>query len=170
MSDAPNDQTPTPADAAPEAAGPRRRPRKPMALLIALLAVFAATIIFYGPTSSWSELNRRLVCAANLKAIGGAVAQYDGPLGSEPDLATIIASAGLDPSVLHCPNHPDAAPNYVVVWANVRPTKPLPNDAVIAYEPKENHAGEGGNILFADGHAAFLKGAAYDEAIAGVTP
>ncbi len=42
----------------------------------------------------------------------------------------------------------------------------IPPNAVVAYEPIENHQGRGGNILFGDGHLSFHQVDSYRKTIA----
>ena len=58
---------------------------------------------------------------------------------------------------LICPSSGLQHSNYMIV----RPTPPIDNRTVVVYEPKSNH-GDGGNFLFADGHASFINGKQYD--------
>lgn len=84
------------------------------------------------------ELDRRTICAANLKAYADALATY----------AYSDKVAELKPAA--CPNAHTS--NYVLIpWPGIG----LGPRSIIAYEPLENH-GDGGNVLYANGHVEWL--------------
>jgi len=128
-------------------------------------------VVFVVVLMTWQgrERTHRLTCGANMKAIGAALAVYCASYpGSTASSLEQLAEEGLLPrEVMTCPSSSRAASNYIVVWENVM-GNPLANDAIIVYEPKSNHGGDGGNVLFADGHVSFMVGPEYDRLLAAL--
>ncbi len=118
-------------------------------------------------TSLWSRStadSKPLVCQCRLKAIGTSmlIYEYEYPGQGTPPLSLLVSSGAIEPQQTLCPKSGLDTTNYVIL-----PVSPEADGArVWAYEPKSNHGGEGGNILFRDGHATFAWGDEYDRLIA----
>ncbi len=137
-----------------------RWPALIVALLVALVVFLVRPAVL-----EWRDLSNRVVCANNLASFSAAWKLYT--LESLPPgvswtewlvenghitrKQTIYPSSGLNES------------NYILV--TYPPEHSVDNTTVIAYEPKSNHGGEGGNFLFADGHVSFIRVPAYDELV-----
>ena len=110
------------------------------------------------------ELSKRLVCQSNMKGIALTIEMYqmDFPDQGIPSLDFLVAEEYLTPERTLCPSADISESNYVILPAEH--WGPDAGDrAVVMYEPKSNHADEGGNVVYADGHAEFLRGEDYDE-------
>jgi len=105
------------------------------------------------------ELARRTVCANNLKMVGAALHAY--AAGNEgaypPDLNVLVSQNYISRAVLKCPTA-DAI-NYVYVPRPADSVGPLD---VVMFEPLANHGGDGGAVLFADGHVEFVNAANWE--------
>ena len=113
------------------------------------------------------EMSRRLTCQRNMQSLGAALRLYarESPGRAAGDLDGLLQRGLVEEEHLLCPTSGLTTSNYVLVVSDgVAPGPPT----VIMYEPKSNHGGVGGNVLFADGHATFLRGAAYDAAVSSL--
>jgi len=127
-------------------------PRKRIVKVFCILVVtgLALWVGLHGAIRA-RELQRRLVCASNLQGIATSSA----------------TTRQIDLRLLICPSSGALISNYVIV--QLREGMPIDDRAVIAFEPKSNHGGEGGNFVFADGHAEFVLVPAYDELVNSVS-
>ena len=128
--------------------------------LIVVIVVLIAARALVGAR----ELQLRLVCCSNLKGIAASFNIY-GPEGWDkkmPPVEWLIAKGYVEPRQAICPSLGDTHSNYVLLPPLA--SGPGSNSAIMAFEPKSNH-GDGGNVLFADGHAEFLSGGDYDKIV-----
>lgn len=100
------------------------------------------------------EIAKRTVCTTNMHAVGGALLSYasDNDGAFPVDIAKALNDSGLSPKVLNCPSCDQSNYRYIPGWS----TNDSPQEPVV-YEPLENHDGEGGCILYLDGHAEFVN-------------
>jgi len=111
------------------------------------------------------EPGRRIVCAKQLMGIATEMQVYvnSGWDGKSPFIEWLLANNPDSQRWVTCPGSGKGMSNYVILplsegW-------PTDRKAVIAYEPKSNHGGEGGNIVFGDGHASFVRVPEFDELV-----
>lgn len=121
------------------------------------------------------ESANRAKCVSNLHQIGLAILLYaNDHAGAYPDsFATLIQNEQITPAVFVCPSSNDEAatgdtqaamltdlakPNHCsyVYLGNGMNSGTVKDDALICYEPPENHQQEGMNMLFGDGHAEWF--------------
>lgn len=131
-----------------------------------------------------SETANRVKCASNLKQIGLAISLYAKDHGGQyPHLLAVLPSEqDITAEVMTCPSSNDEKPaatdiaeivaeltaaetkapghkhcmSYVYVGQALT-EKTVSETAVVAYEPLENHDGDGTNVLFGDGHVEFIS-------------
>lgn len=114
------------------------------------------------------ELSKRLVCGANLKGLGTSMLIYinENNAVSDDMFQTFVDTGEIVPKQLICPSsgktledvQADPYACYVLVPGMAQALAAGVSDTqlVVAYE-RDNHAGEGGNVLYADGHAEFIR-------------
>jgi prepilin-type processing-associated H-X9-DG protein len=117
-------------------------------------------LIFLPALSRARELSKRLVCASNLTGISTSCQihanDHDGAY--PPDLQALLDSGDVTPKGLVCPSsgaaEGDITASYIYIPGQTGNDDPR---NVLVYEKEENHAGEGANVLFLDGHTKFIK-------------
>lgn len=137
--------------------------RRPLALSIVALVVLGA---LFPAALRVRKNSQRLVCASNLKGIAALCKSYrnDRAGPSPPTIAWLLDQGLVTQDQTVCPSATLDRSNYVIA--------PLPqggavsNTTPVVYEPKSNHGGEGGNVVYADGHARFVRVPEYDKLIA----
>ena len=158
-------------------------------LLIVLAVVLVGGVFACGCMVSilLPSLNRareqanRVKCASNLRQIGQGVQMYANNHGGQcPDtFEQLLVDQDLSPDVFVCHSTTDSyAPGATAqaqaanlskgghlsyVYAGKGLTQPgsfaASRNIVLAYEPLTNHTSQGVNMLFADGHVAFVPAA-----------
>jgi prepilin-type processing-associated H-X9-DG protein len=132
------------------------------------------------------ETANRVKCGSNLKQIGLALQLYAEKNGGRlPDsMIELLLHEDISPETFCCHSSnddraPGATPAEQVqqirrgrhcsyVYHGRGMSWPQPDNVPIACEPLANHAGDGMNILFGDGHVEFLTPAAAERAIRGL--
>jgi len=187
-----------PATASPETPAPTAPSRRSSGWLTVLLT-FGAAVLVVGlllalllpPLNRAREQSRRAACAVNMRQIGQAMMIYaSANNGHFPDhLDRVLAYVG--PAALVCPSTDHtpvqgptpaaqaaslATPGHVsyVYVGETYTTAALVNASttIVLYEPLSDH-GDGANVLYADGHVAYLAAGPALAAIpglAGATP
>jgi len=122
------------------------------------------------------ETANRAKCASNLHQIGLAISLYaQDHGGTYPDsFAQLMTEEQLTAAVFVCPSSNDEAAdgeNAAAVAVNLskphhlsyvylgkgKTTATVKDDTVIVYEPLENHQQDGMDVLYGDGHAAWVS-------------
>jgi len=99
------------------------------------------------------ETANRISCASHLKIVGMSLMIYANQYaGKLPD--SLADLKDLKPEDQVCPSAGKA--DYVYVGKGHKQTD-FKMDDVLVYEPLENHAGQGMNILYGDGHVEWQK-------------
>jgi len=135
-----------------------------------VLAAILGVVIALCPAaiSTSRERSRRIACCGNLKQVGLGLKMYAGDHGDMyPDkIEECSRYLGHQAPLLICPSSgselvsPRILDN-VGAWMDYTYVSGLPEsvspETVIAYCPAKNHKGDGGNVLFADGHVSWFN-------------
>ena len=106
------------------------------------------------------EMSKRLVCAANLKGLGTSMLIYahegSGELPEDWDL--LVSEGEVSAQQFVCPSSGAAVGDLHACYEYIpgQTTRDDPRN-VVAYDKPDNHDGEGGNVLFLDGHVDFIR-------------
>jgi prepilin-type processing-associated H-X9-DG protein len=132
--------------------------------LLSSITVVPMMIAILLPSLSHSrELARRAVCGANLRSVEISLRSYAEEHGQEPPDLTALVNEGWIGSV-NCPvADPDTGQAISYLWIRGVDCSDAAN--VVAYEPLQNHRGEGGNVLFCDGHVEFVPQADWEQVL-----
>ncbi len=131
--------------------------------------------VMFPPLGRSRETANRVKCASNLRQIGHAILLYANEnRGAYPQsLDQLVLTQDITADCFVCPSTNDTkatgnTPQAIVtdmaggghlsyVYVGKGMTSNVSPEAVVAYEPFSNHADEGTNVLFGDGHVAFLN-------------
>ena len=114
------------------------------------------------------EISPQLVCAANMKHIVLSMKLYASENGSLPDdpLRALLDSGETTTKLYICFSSGktvrDVEKDLYVCFVPVAYDAPwwvegtVASNAIVLYE-RDNHAGQGGNVVYADGHAEFIR-------------
>jgi len=159
-------------------------------VLLLLACALVLIIIPSWPSSNTAkETARRVRCASNLRTIGQAVVLYaNGHDGQYPDsLGTILLNVPITADVLICESSSDSPAkgattravvadlsngshsSYIYVGKGLT-TSSTSSKTIVAYEPLNNHSGNGANVLYGDGHVEFLNAQPFKMVIASLAP
>lgn len=128
-------------------------------ICLGVLSFFSTALlvsILLPALSSAREQSKRLVCSAHLRGIGQAMYIYaqGEPDGAFPDDVGKLVAAGLTTTgQFNCPSDVSGRGSYYYVPGYG--TDSYPNQ-IIMYEDPRVHGGEGINVLYQDGHVAWL--------------
>lgn len=128
--------------------------RKAMIVVIVALAVPIVGLSL----SRGRELSNRSVCCNTMRRIGTSARIYTTDATGGWAVEQLVHAGLIPKNSPICPSSGLQQGNYVIV---APPTPPINLRTVVMYEPNSNH-GDGGNFLFADGHAGFIGGEKYD--------
>ncbi len=111
------------------------------------------------------ELAKRAVCGANLRTVEISLRSYAEEHGQEPpNLTALVDEHSLHSGILNCPSvDPAVSQTLPYIW--IRGADCADADNVVLYEPLQNHGGEGGNVLFCDGHVEFVTQADWEQVL-----
>ncbi len=136
-----------------------------VSLLSSLIVLPMMIAILLPSLSRARELAKRTVCGVNLRAVDASLRSYVEEHDQEPpNISVLIDESSIGSQVLNCPSVDPAmsqAPPYI--W--IRGADCADADNVVLYEPLQNHGGEGGNVLFCDGHVEFVPQADWEQVL-----
>ncbi len=136
-----------------------------LSLLSSLMVLPLMIAVLLPSLSQARELAKRSVCGANLRSVEISLQIYVEEHGQEPpNLSVLVDNGRIDPGTLNCPSvDPAISQTLPYIW--IRGADCADADNVVLYEPLQNHRGEGGNVLFCDGHVEFVPQADWEQVL-----
>ncbi|MCH8968537.1 MAG: DUF4190 domain-containing protein [Planctomycetes bacterium] len=136
-----------------------------VSLLSSIMVVPIMISILLPSLSQARELAKRTVCGVNLRAMDASLRSYVEEHDQEPpDISVLIDANSIGSKGLNCPSVDrviSQTPPYI--W--IRGADCTNAENVVLYEPLQNHRGEGGNVLFCDGHVEFVSQADWEQVL-----
>ena len=132
---------------------------------VSLLMLTILPLILLPSLARARELAKRSVCSANLRTVEISLQSYVEEHGQQPpNLTTLVDEKWLVSGVLNCPSvDPAVSQTLPYIW--IRGADCADADNVVLYEPLNNHRGQGGNVLFCDGHVEFVPDADWEQVL-----
>ena len=129
-------------------------------VIVAVLVSFGSCAISTSRERAW-----RISCAGNLKNVGLGLKMWAGDHGEiYPErLADIGKYLGFQPALFRCFGSGNKPESFETAdkWTDYIYVSGLPESVhpstVLMYCPAQNHKGDGGNVLFADGHVSWFN-------------
>lgn len=112
------------------------------------------------------ELAKRAMCGGNLSATGKFMSLYAAEYQDKlpPDLETLVTKNYLSPDALKCPSAKRARPHYF--YFAPKDGNFAPAYTLVACDFRDNHKGEGRNILLLNGNVMWESEAAFQTRLA----
>ncbi len=106
------------------------------------------------------EMSKRLVCAANMKGLHTSMQIYAQGAGGGymDDMQVLIDTGQVTAQQFVCPSSGAVPGDMRACYIYISGQTPADDPRnVVLYEKPENHADEGGNVLFLDGHVDYIR-------------
>ena len=136
-----------------------------ISLLSSIMVVPMMIAVLLPSLAQARELAKRAVCGANLRTVEISLRSYAEEHGQEPPNLSVLVDGGwIDSKTLNCPSiDPTVSQALPHVW--IRGADCSNAENIVLYEPLQNHRGEGGNVLFCDGHVEFVPEADWEQVL-----
>lgn len=131
---------------------------------VVLAAIMLVCIILFLPSRTTNcSLSPKTTCSRNLRSIGQGLYAYSSNHGSGADLSAgwekrLIKSDEITAKMLICPMAGTGKASYYFLPAHPGGAE---ETRIVGYEDPSNHNGEGGNILYLDGHVEWVPAPRY---------
>ncbi|MCH8054331.1 MAG: DUF4190 domain-containing protein [Planctomycetes bacterium] len=133
---------------------------------VSLLMILPLMVAILLPSLSRArELAKRSVCGANLRSVEISLRTYVDDYAQEPpSLSALVDENRIGPAMLKCPSA-DPVTGQAISYLWVGGVDCTNGENVVMYEPLQNHGGEGGNVLFCDGHVEFVPQTEWEQVL-----
>lgn len=138
-------------------------------LLSGMGAVTLCSSVLSWTTTTHCRVSPRTACAQNMRAVGIGLylcAQDEADGAFPDDIFKPVTENQITYQTLFCPNDKSGNVSYRYIpgyGVNSNPNQ------IIMYEDPSNHGGEGGNVLYQDGHVSFVKSPKLEQLIDAIT-